>query len=853
MQKDPRILRTLAAAALLLSIGGVAEARSKKADKLLAEGQKAEQRQEWDKALEFYEKALAEDPGEVKYQIATRRVRFRAAQAHVDLGQKLRSKGELEQALAEFQKAFSMDPSSAIAEQELRRTLEMIERAKKGAQAAPEERGLTPAEQARKVEQEKLARVRQPAELRPLSRQPINLRMTNQPARVLYETVGKLAGINVVFDPDYAAQDVNARRPLSIELNNATLEEALDYLSTMTKTFWKPLSANAIFVTADNQAKRRDFEDSVVKVFYLRNLTTPQELTELTTTFRTVAEIRKVFQYNSLNAIIVRGSPDQVLLAEKLVNDLDKPRSEVVVDVLVMEASRAKTRDLAATITSAAGGAGLSAPITFSPRNPVLLGGQDNNDGDDDSDDNSDSNNNNNNNNNNTTNQPTYNPYNPYNPYGGVNPYGSFGGGFGTFGTSTPTQQLISLARISKISTNDFSITLPGALLQAVSSDSNTRILQSPQVRAASGQKAVLHIGDRVPVASGGIQPFGGAGVGGFGSLYNQFNFVDVGVKVDVTPTVHGEEEVTLKVVLEISSVRDRVDIGGISQPIIGQRKVEHEIRIKEGEASLLGGLMQDQDIKALSGVPGLMNVPILKRLFSSESLQKNQSELLIALIPHIVRTPGITDVNLKSVAAGSDQFVRLSLAPRPDGTPVPEAKPQTAIPGTTPPPAGTPPPAAQPAPPQPAPAKPAPAPAQPAAAARIFFRPDTAEVQAGSTFTLQLEVENARDLFAAPFHLKFDPQVVRLNEVRPGGLLSGDGQSVIFTRNILNDTGDATVNLNRTPGTGGVSGSGTLAVFTFQAVKAGSVTVTFSELSARTSQMQPLEVGLPRATVTVR
>jgi general secretion pathway protein D len=238
---------------------------------------------------------------------------------------------------------------------------------------------------------------------------------------------------------------------------------------------------------------------------------------------------------------------------------------------------------------------------------------------------------------------------------------------------------------------------------------------------------------------------------------------------------------------------------------------------------------MQDQDIKAISGIPGLMNVPGLRRLFSSESLQKNKSELLIALIPHIVRTPGITDVNLRSVAAGSDQVVRMSLAPRPDGAPAPEpGKPQTAIPGVTPLPAGQPPPAVQqpPAPPQ---------------------------VQPGGTFTLPLEVENARDLFAVPFHLKFDPQLLRLNEVKAGGLLSGDGQTIIFTRNILNDTGDATVNLNRSPDTGGVSGSGTLAVFTFQAVKPGTAAVTFSEFRPVNSEGQPLDGGLPRATVTIR
>jgi len=621
------------------------QARGRKGDKLLAQGRAAEQRKEWDKALAFYEQALAEDPSDTAYQIATRRVRFQAGQAHVEQALKLRAQGQLEEALAEFQKACAIDPSSTIAEQELAVTREMIEREKKkaaaGKESTPEERGLTPAAQERQEALERIANLRNVPELRPLSTQPINLRINNQTPKVLFETVCKLAGINLILDPEFRSEPTTARS-LSLELTNATVEQALDYLAAMTKSYWKPLSSNTIFVTNDNQVKRRDYEDMVLKVFYLTNLTTPQELTEISTMLRSITDIRRVHQYTAQNMLIVRGTPDQVLLAEKLINDLDKPKSEVVVDVLVMEANRAKTRDLAATIASG-GSSGIDTSIMFTPRNPVLLGGQES-----------------------TSSTST-------------DTSGTSTTTYGTYtGASASTQaQLISLARIARISTNDFSITLPGALLQAVMTDRNTKVLQSPQVRAAHGQKASLRIGDKVPIASGGMQPFGGV-VGGFSSLYSQFQFIDVGVNVDITPTVHGLNEVTLKVELEISTVRDRIDLGGISQPVIGQRKVTHEIRIREGEVSLLGGLMQTQETRSLAGVPGLMNIPILKKIFSSESVEKNESELLIALIPHIVRTPGITDLNLKPVAAGSEAAVKVSRASRvPEAAAAQEAKPQ--------------------------------------------------------------------------------------------------------------------------------------------------------------------------------
>jgi general secretion pathway protein D len=772
---------------MLLAMAGGLEARSRKGDKFFKDAKNAEVRKEWDKALELYEKALGEDPGEISYQMGMRRARFQSGQAHVDLGQKARINGDLDQALAEFQKAYAIDPSSAIAEQELKRTLEMIERNKKGGAAiGPSESPLTPAELARKRETDQIRRIEGPPELRPLQRQPVNLRMSNQP-KVLFETIAKLAGVNVVFDPDYK-NDPNASKSVNVELVNSSLEDALDYLGLMSKSFWKPLSANTIFVTNDTQQKRRDYEDSVVRVFYLTNLTTPQEIQEITTTLRTIANIRKVFQYNSLNAIIVRGSPDEVALASKLVNDLDKPKAEVVVDVLVMEASRSLTRNLGATLATS-GSAGINTGIGFTPRNPVLQGTS-----------------------------------------------GSTGD------TGSTTSSLISLARIAKVSTNDFSVTLPGALIQAVITDSSTRILQSPQVRAASGQKATLRIGDRVPIASGGVQPFGGTSTG-FSSLYSQFQFVDVGVNVDITPTVHGENEVTLKAVLEISSVRDRVEIAGVSQPIIGQRKVEHEIRIREGEVSLLGGLMQDQYTKSTAGIPGLVNIPGLKYLFGTQSINpSSQQELLIALIPHIVRTPGITDLNLKPVEAGNDQYTRLNYARVEAPAPPGEVKPPVAPPGVAPAPAATPSAKAEPPPP-----------AAPQGGPRLYFQPSLVQTQAGAAFTIQLVAENVADLFAAPFHLKFDPQMLRLNEVKAGTLLSGGGQDIIFTRNILNDSGDATVNLNRMPGSGGASGTGPLVTFTFQAVKAGTSAIQFTELSLRNSQLQPVQAASPQAAVAVK
>jgi general secretion pathway protein D len=345
------------------------DARTRKGDRFLKEGRTYEERKMWSEAVELYEQALATDPSDPGYLMAVRRARFQSSQQHVFTAMKLREQGQLEAAAEEFQKAILMDPGSAIALQEWKRTMELLDREKSGRKLEGAERGLTDGERARKEMDNRAAAMLPPPELKPISQLPTTLKMNNQPPKVLYETIGKLAGINVVFDPQFQP----AGRNFNIDLSNSTLEHALDYLAVLTKTFWKPISPNTILVTEDNITKRRDYEDNVVRVFYVQNATSVQEFQEIATAVRSLTEIRRVFTYNAHRAILMRGTPDQISLAEKLIHDLDKPKAEVVVDVIVMEANRSRTRDLAAAILSG-GKPGLNVPVGFTPRNPILTG-----------------------------------------------------------------------------------------------------------------------------------------------------------------------------------------------------------------------------------------------------------------------------------------------------------------------------------------------------------------------------------------------------------------------------------------------------------------------------------------------
>jgi general secretion pathway protein D len=821
-KKHLRVLLA-AVAAILLCLPGL-EAKSKKGDNLLKQGQAAEAKGDWDTALSFYQKAVDESPSDATYMIAMRRARFQAGEKHVGAGQKLRVDGKLAEALAEFQKALVADPSSGIALQEMKRTQQMLDHSKAGGKA--DEVGLTPAEQVRREEDQRVASIEGPPELKPVLRRIPTLKMNNQPPRVLYETVGDLAGIHVVFDPTYQPP----RPGFNVDMGPSDIMQAFDHLALVTHTFWKPMSSDTIFVTEENTTKRRDYEDSVVKTFYLTNTTSVQEFQEIANAVRTATTIRTAFTYNAQKALVLRGTLDQIKLAEKLIHDLDRPKSEVVIDVIIMTANSTRTRDLAATIATA-GTAGLNVPIAFNPTNAVTLGG--------------------------------------------TSTTGTTGttGTTATTGTTTTTgtgTTAIALNGLGHLSTGDFAATLPGGLVEAMLSDSKTKVLDRPQLRTSDGMKATLNIGDRIPYATGSFQP--GVGTVGVSPLVStQFNFIDTGTNITITPQVHSAAEVTLNVDLTVSAVASYVNQGGLQQPVISQSKNTADIRLRDGETTILSGLSSTSDTNSVNGIPGLVSIPLLGALFGSNHVEKDRSELLIALTPHIVRTPDYTPENLRGVYTGSELVVKLNYAPKTEdgasGTSAPgTVAPPAAAPGaavTAPAgtaPAGTTPAAPAAAKPETA-ATPAPAtapaaapPATPGGPSRVSFTPATIQVSRNGPFTVTVQVDNVSDAFSlTPLKIKFDPAQLRLNDIAPGDLLSHDGARVTTVKDIRNDSGEAILTITRLPGASGISGPGALATLNFMAVGMGNGMISVTEAGLKNSQLQPLPVTMGSARVTIQ
>jgi general secretion pathway protein D len=306
-----------------------------------------------------------------------------------------------------------------------------------------------------------------------------------------------------------------------------------------------------------------------------------------------------------------------------------------------------------------------------------------------------------------------------------------------------------------------------------------------------------------------------------------QFNYADVGVNLEITPQVHSADELTLHIDVEVSSVSQYIDLGGIQQPVIGQNKSTADIRLHEGEINILGGLSSSSDATTLNGLPFLTNIPVLgKFAFGNSTSDKANGELLIALIPHIVRTPDYSDENLRGVYAGNDQTIKLNYAPRPE--PAPAAPPAT----------------------QPTAPQTPPAPGQ----ARVSFSPVTLQAAVSSTVTVTIQVDNVTDLAAgSPIKVKFDPMQLRLNDISPGDLWSRDGVRVTPVKDIRNDTGEATLTVSRASGSPGVSGSGAIATLNFVAVGKGSSTVRVADSVLRNPQQQALTVTLGELPVTIQ
>jgi general secretion pathway protein D len=557
------------------------------------QARKAELRKDWDTALINYQKAVQTQPDNAEYLLDEKHARMEASLFHLKQGKELLRNKRPAEALGEFQKALSIDPSNQAAGQELALLV-----AKEAAAKRAHEKSLEHA-----IVSSQRTAVPAPLQLKPLPQEPLTQFRISADSKRVYETLSKLAGLNVAFSSDFQG------RPVSLDLNNVKLADALDILALQTHTFWRVVTPNTILVVPDNPANRRDYQTEVLRTVYLTNPLKPADRTAITTALKQILGLQRIIDNPDSNAIIIRDTPQKVKEAVNLIHDLDRGKAEIMIDVTVLEADADRVRDLGLT------------PATVSSASSITNGLQ----------------------------------------------------GAAVFNPA-------SNASLSHLSSADFGLVVPSAVANAILSDSTTRILQNPAVRVTDGDTATLRIGSRIPYATGSFLPSLGVGsttgqAGGFGGLIanTQFQFQDVGVNVDLTPHLLPDGEIALHAKIDISSVQPSVQIAGVNEPTFGQRQIEHDIRLKEGETSLLGGLLQTNNTETVSGVPGLGQIPGLKYLFSETRHEKVQTDVLIMLTPRVIRLPE------PAVEDAATQAVAQPATPSPP--PAPTALPAGAIP----------------------------------------------------------------------------------------------------------------------------------------------------------------------------
>jgi general secretion pathway protein D len=801
------LLCCLAAAGSRAAHAQTAKENSKSAKNWDKLGQAAEAHKDFDTAFEDYRHATNLKPNDLRYKTNFARMRFQAAAAHVDSGRVLIQNGDLNGAMTQFLRALEINPGYEVARQEIDQLQKQISATPPGGPPAPTEQMSRQSEALASI-----GSISGPVELKPLSNDPIPAIHMVEDVKVIYQAIGKAAGFNVLFDPDYTSKRI------PVDLTNVSWSDALRIVGTLAGTFYKPVTFNTIFVAQNTRTKRTDLDQQAVQTFYLTNASQANDANELVVAIRNLLDPSvKIYVVPSQNAIVMRATPDELLIAQKLLNDLDRARPEVVVDVAVLEVNKNVERNLGITLPQS---------ITITPQATPTT----------------------------TT---------------------TSSGSTPTTGGTTTTPSNFTLNSLAHLNANNFAVGITGATANALFTDVDTRVLQNPSIRATDGQRATMKIGSRIPIATGSYNAGVSTGVASIG-VQTQFTYIDIGVNIDITPTVHFDREITLKLKIEVLSHISDQNISGVVEPVIGQRSSEQVITLKDGEPSLLAGIITKQDSLNINGTPGLGELPLLKYFFTSRDKINDKTEIVFIIIPHIVRESVLTRTNTRAIDTGTGQSIELRhnvaaddaneainpiVKPR-TGQATSAANAASAIAQQlsqqaqplTPPPANQQP--NQPATQQPAPQQPAtqtPAPATVPGGPPVSFTvvPPSSSQAVGSTFQVAVMLGNGRDIFSVPLQMKFNPAVLQLVNVDSGDLLSRDGQLASLVHR--EDNGLVAISTTRPPNATGVNGQGSLCTLTFKAVAAGDSDLTLVKVGALNSKQANLPAVGSQAVVHVK
>jgi general secretion pathway protein D len=367
-----------------------------------------------------------------------------------------------------------------------------------------------------------------------------------------------------------------------------------------TRNFWRVTAPRTISVVPDTTAKRREYEEEVVRTFYLSNA----DLKETIDMLRIVVDARRLSSITATNAITIKDTPERITAAGKIITAIDKARPEVIIDVELLEVNRTHLHEYGLQIAS--------------PGQPGISGSAD------------------------------------------INRAG------------------MSLRDLSNLTSADVLLTgLPALYYRLLKNDGATRILANPQLRTSEGIPAQARFGERVPVPVTTFSPIAAGGVQT--QPITSFNYEPIGVNIDITPRMHHDDAVSLALKVDLSSISGK---GFGDLPTFGSRQINTVIRLKDGETSMLAGLIRDEERTSLAGIPGLSDLPVIGRLFAYNHKETQETDIILTLTPRIIRVLNLSAEDLQAFKMGRDAGAPLAEIAPPIPLPLPVVPPPSKPPG---------------------------------------------------------------------------------------------------------------------------------------------------------------------------
>ncbi|NIO48084.1 MAG: hypothetical protein GTN73_01400 [Candidatus Aminicenantes bacterium] len=379
-----------------------------------------------------------------------------------------------------------------------------------------------------------------------------------------------------------------------------------------------------------------------------------------------------------------------------------------------------------------------------------------------------------------------------------------------------------SLKGIDFAKSENFQVTLPGAIVQFLEADSDTKIISQPRLRGIDGEEITYLVGDKIPIPRTTFTPIA---AGGYAQQpLTSFEYQDVGIDVKITPTIHLEKEITLELEIKIKSLGGT---GYANIPIIATREVRNVIRLKDGETNLLAGLLKDEERKTVTGIAGLKNIPILGSLFSSTDRTIQQTDVILTITPYIIRTVPLSDEDLKPLwidLGGISPAVSERAAPPGEALAERRARRTAEVEDM----------------------------ARRREQNQVFLTPANFEVPQNREFRVSVNARIQEDISTMSLNISFDPGSVQLKEIVRREFLDRLGKDVPFLKNIDNSSGACTIGFSSTEIGKGIKGTGSIATLVFQAVGKGESTVQVTSVSANkpTGQTLMFETGQSRVVV---